>query len=352
MSSHCGRRVNCAARYVGFGTAAVPNDTARLDLDAGDGKRLIGLTGRVTVIHKGVEVPCTVEDTDNGIGFIVQGQYLECLFMTLQPRRQIAKISALRAERNSCPLKEDMPSKGAFLLGLAEELCAQVGIHTALLDDSSHVTTRDGLSVDLQFLSVMRHGASWYERHGYITTCDVEGGREQAIAAVRLASVAAICEFLGKFGSREQASAKVRWVDEYRVGEMLDFAASKALIETQETLSVRDKRRVQALAKADARYDSFFDNLAARVSLFLEWAERYKKVSDGDHLCDFLDFVWAKSSASYVSIARMLFPSLDLPRRDNKRHLFPRGILRPFPHCTSMSKVISPSSGNRKRARR
>ena len=84
---------------------------------------LIGHTGPATVIHKRVEVPCTVAVTDTDVDFIVQGGKTECLYMTLQPRDQIAKINILNVEENSCPLSADMQHKGAFLLGLAEELC-------------------------------------------------------------------------------------------------------------------------------------------------------------------------------------------------------------------------------------
>jgi len=154
-----------AVRYCRFGA---PHE---INLDAELGIRLIGHTGPATVIHKEVEVPCTVAVTDAAVDFIVQGGELACLYMTIQPRDQIAKLNILNVEENSCPLSADMQHKGAFLLGLAEELCRQVGVRTVSLEDSSHVTTSEGLMVDLQFRSVMRHGASWYERQGYVHTC-------------------------------------------------------------------------------------------------------------------------------------------------------------------------------------
>jgi hypothetical protein len=283
------------------------------------------------VVHKGFEVPCVVKPIDAGFDLIVQGRELECLYMSLHPHRQIAKINILNIHENACPLKDDMPSKGAFLLGLAEELCRQVGIRTVSLDDSSYVTTREGVSVDLQFLSVMRHGSSWFERRGYTPTCVVEGGRAEAIAAARFASVSAVCAFIGKLGPAEEAATKARWAAEYRACVLSDSP------------DVKGRLRVSSFANADTRYDEFFAQLASRAALLSEYVEKYKKARESDRLCDFLGFVWTESSASYVAIASLLFPSLALKAgyNDNKRQLFPPSILPPFPHCSSMTKSVA-----------
>jgi len=198
--------------------------------------------------------------------------------------------------------------------------------------------------VDLQFRSVMRHGASWYERQGYVHTCVFEGGRTRAVAAVRTASVGEISKFLAALSKSqgEQVVAKARWVEEYRAGVMAAFPEVEAHIATpREKLKIRERMRVSQFVDADTRYDDFFGNIAPRVALLLECLVRYKKTSTSDKLFEFLEFVWTESRASYVAIASLLFPSLDLRHAaDRKRQLLPPGILPPFPHCAWMVKTV------------
>jgi hypothetical protein len=325
-------------RYSRFGA---PHE---INLDSKLGIRLIGHTGPATVIYKGVEVPCTVAVTDTDIDVIVQGEKRECLYMTLQPRLQAATVHILNVEENSCPLSAGMQHKGAFLLGLAEELCRQVGVHTVSLEDSSYITTSEGLMIDLQFRSVMRHGASWYERQGYVYTCAFEGGRERAVGAVRDASVGEISKFLAALSNShgEQVTVKTRWVEEYRAGVMSAFPEVEAQIgKPREELKARERVRVREFVAADTRYDAFFGNIASRVSLLLACLARYKKTSTSDKLFEFLEFVWAESRASFVEIASLIFPSLDLRHAaDRTRQLLPPNTLPPFPHCAWMAKTV------------
>jgi hypothetical protein len=198
--------------------------------------------------------------------------------------------------------------------------------------------------VDLQFRSVMRHGASWYERQGYVHTCAFEGGRARAVAAVRTASVGEISKYLAALSKSpgEQVAAKARWVEEYREGIISAFpgVVEHARVGTG-ALGARDRLRVRGFVNADTRYDDFFGNIAPRVALLLECLARYKKTSTSDKLFEFLEFVWTESRASYVAIASLLFPSLDLRHAaDMKRQLLPPGILPPFPHCAWMVKTV------------
>jgi hypothetical protein len=240
------RHINRAVRYSRFGA---PHE---INLDSKLGIRLIGHTGPATVIFRGIEVPCTVAVTDTDIDFIVQGEKRECLYMTLQPRLQAATVHILNVEENSCPLSAGMQHKGAFLLGLTEELCRQVGVHTVSFPE-----------VEAQ------------------------------------------------------------------------------IVKPREKLKIRERARVREFVAADTRYDAFFGNIASRVSLLLACLARYKKTSTSDKLFELLEFVWAESRASFVEIASLLFPSLDLRHAaDRTRQLLPPSILPPFPHCAWMARTI------------
>jgi len=70
---------------------------------------------------------------------------------------------------------------GSEVLSVAEEIVQDRGVHCLSLQDASKIacSENNGSSfADLTFLQLLRHGQTWYERHGYI--CSNKRARETA----------------------------------------------------------------------------------------------------------------------------------------------------------------------------
>ena len=153
-------------------------DERTFDLDLedleDDLKRIYDIAdGNINLKWHGNTIPCTLEKDTIGyattitiIGKDQKDKYNNCLTFSVVKKEQIAYIELLSVFKNNCPGPENV--KGSFFLGLVDEICRRLEMKTLQLDDQSIITSKEGLEVGLEFLSLMKYGRSWYERHGFV----------------------------------------------------------------------------------------------------------------------------------------------------------------------------------------
>jgi hypothetical protein len=159
--------------------------TFNLDLedDLEDVKRIYDTAdGNINLKWHGNTIPCILENVDDITSIQIIGNPYEkplvingyksqqtrniCLDFVFLKDKKIAYIELLSIFSNNCPGPEN--GKGTFFLDLVDEICKRLGIKTLQLDDQSIITSKEGVEVGLEFLSLMKYGLSWYERHGFV----------------------------------------------------------------------------------------------------------------------------------------------------------------------------------------
>jgi len=144
--------------------------TFNLDLKDPDLKRIYDTAdGNIKLKWHGNTIPCILENGSYAIFIKIIGNDYNCLTFSFVKAEKIAYIELLSVFENNCPGPEKL--KGSFFLGLVDEICRQLEVKSLKLSDESCITSKKGLKVvkvGLEFLSLMKYGRSWYERHGFV----------------------------------------------------------------------------------------------------------------------------------------------------------------------------------------
>jgi hypothetical protein len=142
-----------------------PKDERTFDLDLEDDlKRIYDIAdGDINLKWHGNTIPCILTNDDYAINIKILGKN-DCLDFSIF-KDGTAYIDLLSILENNCPGPEN--GKGSFFLGLVDEICRRLEIKTLELVDQSTIKSKEGLRVSLEFQSLMKHGLSWYEKHGF-----------------------------------------------------------------------------------------------------------------------------------------------------------------------------------------
>lgn len=309
-----------------------------VSLDSKEGDRLLDASGSVKIVYDGVEVPCAITRTASEMQVRVAGDS-DCLNFSVYMGKNQSVIYILEVATITCPLP-DMPSKGRFLLRFVDEICRQIGIRTVTLTDASTIPC-GAASVDLQFLSFIRYGQSWYERQGFSYQST---SKRHNISAIAGSSISAICKFLLALDAEQQSRLKQKWLaeditafkDSFPQFSNEAYAASASKKPTTE-MSLKERLFLRVLTA-----DYGFSDLTAKVTRMCALAAQYKSNSNSDTLGVFLVRVWSPSTcADYVDVMSVLYPSIP-PARDGgaRGYIDPSILPRYVRGDTSMIKQL------------
>ena len=310
-----------------FGAA----ESVTVNLDSKEGDGLLDASGSVRVVFEGAVIPCTITPTASEIEIVVAGDPRECLNFSVYTGKSQANISILEVRSIVCPLP-DTKFKGAFLLRFAEEICRQIGIRSVTLKDGSTIPC-GAASVDLQFLSCITHGRSWYERQGFSYQNAPE---RHNISAVAGSSISEICKSLSALDAEKQGQLKPSWLAE----DIADFKEFRPEFRNEEYAASVCKKAVgkrtlpERLFMRTLTEDYGFSELSSKVARMCVLADRYKRSghvtqltqlglpamkrskgeSNTDSLGGFLVSLWSSSMCTeYVDAISLLCPAI--PKR-------------------------------------
>jgi len=89
------------------------------DLDAGNGRDIRNLSGNVTLVFQGRQIPCSLAVRDGEVKLVVEGATDECLNVSLCEPAYVSSISTLNNEcpangpirKGACPLHTRRPTE-------------------------------------------------------------------------------------------------------------------------------------------------------------------------------------------------------------------------------------------------
>ena len=272
-----------------------------INLDSKDGYKINSVSGNISLIYQGNKIPCTIKTVKDEISIKILGKHSNCLRLVINNAQKIADVNTIEVDENDCPLS--MSSQGSFLLHLVDEICIQLGVTTIELLDDSHIKC-NGIEVSLEFLSLMKYGKSWYERHGFFYK---NKEKKVIINNIRNTSVNKIRNFLSTFDTNKQLELKTQWIQktlEKWYALFPDFK-NQDYVDSLDEKSW-EKERIKNIMEEDYN----FSELPDKIKKFLRIISEYKKEYDKDTLSDFLTYVWSKNCSDYVDIVSVLYPQL------------------------------------------
>jgi hypothetical protein len=217
-----------------------------------------------------------------------------------------------------------MSSQGSFLLHLVDEICIQLGVTTVKLDDDSNIKC-DGEQVSLEFRSLMKHGKSWYEIHGFSYQ---NKEKKDIVNKIRNTSLDKITKYLSTFDTKKQSELKLQWTREaldrlyILYPDLKDEDYRNSLKETS-----YEKKRLKRIMEDD------YSELPNIIEKFQRIISEYKKEYNKDKLGEFLAYVWDKNCLEYMEIVSFLYPKIDATLGGYKRNMYiERGVLPEFPN--------------------
>lgn len=315
-----------------------------INLDSSDGykiNRLVNIISQnITLIYEGNKIPCTIKTVENTINIRIMekktyapspegecvaqtGQSDEkddegkgcCLDFSIDNVEKIAEIDIINVAVNHCPLPKSSISQGSFLLRLVDEICGQLDINTVTLLDDSHITC-NGKKVNLEFLSLMKYGKSWYELQGFSYKNE---DKKDIVDHIRKTSLDKIIEFLLTFDTNKQLALKTKWREEdleYWYDTYPEFKDRDYVntLYTKHTLTFTEKLIKE---KMDKDYD--FSTLPDKINIFFSCKKEYdKKYKDEEYdgeeyntVSHFLTYVWSKNCSEYLDIVSILCPEIN-----------------------------------------
>jgi hypothetical protein len=335
-----------------------------------DLKRIYDIAdGDINLKWHGNIIPCILEKVDDKINIRILGKN-DCLDFSIF-KDGTAYIDLLSILENNCPGPDN--GKGSFFLGLVDEICRRLEIKTLELVDQSTIKSKDDLRVSLEFLSLMKHGLSWYERHGFSYK---DQRRKDIVNKIRNTPISKIEEVFLDFASdlvadpekvKDKLKKKVleNW---YRNNP--EFREEKILIEnwyrkapelkyaeSLEAFFIKNKdsydknytplknfmfkiKRFLNLKLNFNKIDYGFSELSSKIYNTLRIIEEYRTNKEkSDSLSGFLTYVWDKNNSNnfreYIEILSLLYPNSE------EKIYIEESILPAFPADTGMIKVFS-----------
>ena len=317
-----------------------PGSIPVINLDLKEGYKIYDMNGNVTLIYEGIDIPYTININDK-IEIKIVGKEDYCLEFLLDNTTKDAYINLLAVTDNECPLPEKLLHKGPFLLRMVDELCEQLQVKTLKLADASYIRCKiNGITVSLEFQSLMKHGLSWYERNGFSYENKT---KKDIITLIRKTPISKIREFfsildkdldkdIGQVELRAKCKRKdlENWYEKYPEFRNQEYVNSLEDV-TKGTLRMR---RIAFKKLITDDYD--FSELPHKIKIMLNIISEYEKdKKNTDSLSDFLTYLWVNNCSEYIEVMDVLYP------KNGIRKYIDESILPDFPTYSSMIKEFS-----------
>ena len=302
-----------------------------INLDSNDGYKINSVSGNISLIYQGNKIPCIIQTIESEISIRIFGLGKNvCLDLAINNAEKIANLHTIDVDGNECPLS--MSSQGSFLLHLVDEICIQLGVTTVKLTDDSHITC-DGEQVSLEFRSLMKHGKSWYEIHGFSYE---NKEKKDIINNIRNTSVNKITKYLSTFDTNKKLKLKTQWTQEALERLYIIYPELK----NQDYLnSLKENSYEKKLYKKIMEED--YSELPNKIKKFLRIISEYKKEYNKDTLGEFLTYLWYKNCSDYIEIVSFLYPKIDRQLDGYRGNMYiERGVLPEFPNEEEDSYMI------------
>jgi len=328
-------------------------ETRTIDLDLEDDmKRIYRIAdGDMNLKWHGNIIPFILKKVDDKINIRILGTY-DCLDFSIF-KDGTAYINLLNVFENDCPVPEK--GQGSFFLALVDEICRQLEIKTLKLDDQSTITSKDDLEVSLEFLSLMKYGLSWYERHGFTYK---DKTKKDIVKQIRNTPISKIKEFLIGFakdlnGDTKELKDKLKkqalenWYRKYPdfrnekyVKSLVEQYTNESYDKTNRQIRILMFKTKRFLALNELDYD--FSGLPSKINDILRIIEEYRKNEENpDSLSGFLTYVWNKNDSNnfreYIKILSVLYPDI----KEGTTMYIDERILPAFPTDSNMIKEFS-----------
>ena len=317
-----------------------PGSIPVINLDLKEGYKIYDMNGNVTLIYEGIDIPCTININDK-IEIKIVGKEDYCLEFLLDNTTKDAYINLLAVTDNECPLPEKLLHKGPFLLRMVDELCEQLQVKTLKLADASYIRCKiNGITVSLEFQSLMKHGLSWYERNGFSYENKT---KKDIITLIRKTPISKIREFfsildkdldkdIGQVELRAKCKRKdlENWYEKYPEFRNQEYVNSLEDVTT-------GKLRMRRIAFKKLITDDYdFSELPHKIKIMLNIISEYEKdKKNTDSLSDFLTYLWVNNCSEYIEVMDVLYP------KNGIRKYIDESILPDFPTYSSMIKEFT-----------
>lgn len=300
----------------------------------------------VTLIYKGYNIPCTInKKSDRETEIKIEGREDDCLEFSIyiDDVNRTAYIGLISITDNECPLPEEIDKKGSYLLSMVDEICSQLKINTLKLTDGSYITCKkNGETVSLAFLSLMKYGSSWYERNGFSysddKTKDIMDKFRDEIRNIPISEIVThfkkLVKDLVKNIKQVEQTAQERHLENWYTNNP-EFKRQDG-DERQKYLNGLKHASKRSLITRfnnvkNIKYDFKKLELKEKIEIMLEIMRKYDK---NLKLHQFLTHLWNKDCSEYVDVMRVLYPKVDT------RNYIDESILPNFPIYPNMIKVF------------
>ena len=322
-----------------------------VNLDLKEGSKLNDVNGDIILVYDNIKIRCTVKTTELEINIRIIGKN-DCLDFSIYKTKHFAYIHVLNVYENECPLPET--SQGSFLLRLVDEICRQsTDVNILKLSDESYIIC-NGNTVDLQVLSLMKYGVSWYERNGFSYESKT---KKDIVNKICNTSVQKIKDFLTSFLTNFETE-KIKLNDIWKKNdlnnwyikypEFRDYDYVNSVSNTDKRFIFR-KRLYQKLIDNEYSFSELPDKIRIVLDILSKYQENLEKdfekesdedkinkiIREKDSLSYFLTYVWSKNCSHYVKLMDVLYPNI----REGKMYI-DESILLEFPRDSSMIKVF------------
>ncbi len=130
-------------------------------------------------------VPVFVQKLPNRIIFRVRSREKkvnkDCMIFDLLLKENKGELAWIGTEDVDCPIPKKQG--GSFLLDLVDLLSKNLGVEKTIVTDASEKRCNKTKKMsDLWFLSIMKNGMTWYEKHGYLPDSNYKVYRERVEA--------------------------------------------------------------------------------------------------------------------------------------------------------------------------
>jgi len=321
-----------------------------INLDLKHGTKILEIKNEnedkyVTLIYKGYNIPCTInKKSDIETEIKIEGREDDCLEFSIyiddvNKKPRTAYIGLISITDNECPLPEKIDKKGTYLLSMVDEICRQLKINTLKLTDGSYITCKkNGETVSLAFLSLMKYGSSWYERNGFSYSDDKTKDIMDKFRKISNKPIGKIVNHFDKLVTdlvknikQVEETAQERHLENWYTNHQ--FKGQGDFQDYLNCLTPTSKRRLITRFNnvKNIKYDFKKLELKEKIERMLEIMRKYDK---NLKLHDFLTSLWDTNCSEYVDVMRVLYPKVDT------RNYIDQTFLPNFPIYPNMIKVF------------
>jgi hypothetical protein len=319
-----------------------------INLDLKHGNKILEIEDKdkyVTLIYKGYNIPCTInKKSDRETEIKIEGREDDCLEFSIyidddNKKTRTAYIGLISITDNECPLPEKIDKKGTYLLSMVDEICRQLKINTLKLTDGSYITCKkNGETVSLAFLSLMKYGSSWYERNGFSYGDETKDIMDK-FREIRNIPISEIKYFFNRLvEDLDEDIDQVKLKAKCKMKDLENWYKRYPNFRDQEYVDSLENVRERSLKNLRTRFNNvknikydfqgLQDKIERMLSIISEYDENLK-------LYQFLTYLWNKDCSEYVHVMSVLYPKV------GTRNYIDESILPNFPIYPNMTKKIS-----------